>query len=258
MGARQTEESAVRDALAGLTQLRTLRLPSDRRPSRRPVPPEVELIPGWVSVLFLGALVMVAGVAVAAARAGASGPTCAPITYEVQGSPPAFAVAELGKALDEVHARSGLAFTAGEPGSSKLVVRWSRNGVTEGASAGSEESTGRLLGYGRGTSWQVRGGRVLEAADVEIDATASWRPGLDRRDGLAAVFVHELGHAVLGLEHNVEPTSFMYYRASANAPRWTPDDISEIERISSEFGCRPPSPERTDAVGEAPGIPTAS
>ena len=242
MGAAQSEATAVRDALAGLTAARARNegiLPDT--PSQ-PGTSEVHRVGAWTTGLFAAALCVLLGSGLVLARSEALGPGCTSITYELQGSAPGFAVDELRLALRELSSRTGLVFEAGTPGDSTLVVTWSDGGVAMGASApsSSEGGNGRFIGFGSGTHQAVHGGTELVDAAVEVDGTASWRRGLHRGNGLAAVFVHELGHAVLGLEHSPHPTSFMYHRASGEVRLWTSDDRARLADAGRAFGCQPP------------------
>ena len=188
-------------------------------------------------VVCAGPLVAVAGFVLGLGRPPT--PVCEPITYAFQGSPPARAVAEFSLATQEIHRRSGLLFEEGAAATSKLLVTWSDRGVAGVASpVVSEDVRTTLLGVGWGSWRSVEGGRELVAAAIDVDGTASWPLGVDRGDGLAAVFIHELGH-VIGLAHSPDPTSFMYRILGARAPRWTAHDLEELARAGGASGCRP-------------------
>jgi hypothetical protein len=114
---------------------------------------------------------------------------------------------------------------------------WSDRPVHRAPSPVVAGDTARALGYGE-SRWENRkgGGRRLAAGLVEVDATAKWPFGIDRRDGLAAVFAHELGH-VAGLAHNADPASFMYPVTSRQAPRWTATDRQQLVLAGQQAGC---------------------
>ena len=192
-------------------------------------------------VVCAGLLVVVAGVAVGLGP-GPATPSCEPITYAFQGSPPDRAVAEFRLATREIRRRSGLLFVEDDPNAAKLLVRWSDRAVADAASSPVASDHGRtaLLGVARGHWRSMGGGRQLVAAAIEVDGRISWPLGLERGDGIAAVFVHELGH-VVGLAHSPDPTSFMHRILDAQAPRWTAHDLEQLERAGEASGCRAPA-----------------
>ena len=187
---------------------------------------------------------VVAGLAAAFAIAGGGftvtnrsvSPGCNPITYTFVGSPPAHAVSQFELATAEIHQHSGIVFEDSTPDASALTVRWS-DGVATGASplisGGSPE---RALGFASSV-W--RGGRELVTATIEVDATASWPAGMSESDGLAVVFVHELGH-VVGLDHSPEASSFMYEHMSHEGRHWTGGDREGLAEAGRQLGCAVP------------------
>ena len=186
----------------------------------------------------------IAGLLVLGAFAAATAPWlragCEPITYAFEGSPPAQAAADFGLAVQEVHKRSGLVFGEGAPGRSKLRVVWSDHELPTPAPSPmvSGHDTARFLAVGGGLWQSAYGGRQLVNATIKVDGNASWGPGMERGDGLAAVFVHELGH-VIGLPHSPDPASFMYDRAMPRVPRWTTYDLEGLAEAGRQAGCAP-------------------
>ena len=130
---------------------------------------------------------------------------------------------------------AALAIADSTPEASALTVRWS-DGVATGASPLiSDGSPKRTLGFASSVWRSGRGGRELVAATIEVEATASWPAGMSELDGLAIVFVHELGH-VIGLGHSPEASSFMYERMSRERRYWTSGDLEGLE-AGRQLGC---------------------
>lgn len=169
-------------------------------------------------------------------------PTCEPIAFTLVGSPPPFATSELAVAIQEIQERTGLLFET-EPagtGQSKLSISWRVDDTLNSGSAVVGAAGGMTrLGLG-GAQWRnVPGGRELVAAVIEINGDVQWRGGLETDDGLAAVFVHELGH-VVGLPHHPDPASFMHHRPSGERPAWTEAEAAELAWFGQRSGCQPP------------------
>lgn len=191
-----------------------------------------------VSALAM-ALAVAAGGFIVSSRS--SRPTCEPITYTFEGSPPVHAVSQFELASAEIRQRSGLAFEPGRPNTSKLQIVWSHQGLRVGAlpSITSEGQPMRLVGFGTGQWRDVKGGRKLLAATIEIDATAEWAAGTNELDMLTSAFVHELGH-VIGLAHSADPTSYMYERISGDPRSWTDFDLEQLAYFGNQVGCSAP------------------
>lgn len=171
--------------------------------------------------------------------APAPAPTCSPITFVVEGSPPPFVATELGVALQEMHTRTGLVFAPAvgeaEP---KLRIFWAVGETPRPSSPlieGEHRTAGRL-GFGAAHWRTTPVERELVEAAVEVNGNVTWRHGLEAADGLAAVFVHELGH-VVGLPHNPDPDSFMHPQATDRKPGWTAADLDLLDRYGQEAGC---------------------
>ena len=235
---RRRDDSSVHEAVARFAAVEAAREITPARPAERSEPSDptrrrVAFVAGCTGFL------LVAVVAIALATGRSPAPGCEPITYALQGSPPAHARAELGAAISEIHRRTGLEFEEGAPAKPTLVVSWSDRGVTQpGPSPVVSDGATRAVGFGFGHWRSVAGGRVLANAVIEVDANTPWQLGLHRGDGLGAVFVHELGH-VLGLGHSTEPTSFMHYRTFPQTPHWTAPELDELAQAGRQSGCRP-------------------
>jgi hypothetical protein len=231
-------DTSVRDALQGFTIARaagSLRRPEPAAPSVAGGGTGHGAWSGFVAIAIVGLLMLGASALATRSWLGAE---CEPITYAFEGSPPPQGLAEFQLAVLEVHDRTGLPFAEGAPGRSKLRVVWSDGPVTLAAPSAmaSGEDTTRLLAVGGGLWSHAYGGRQLLSATIEVDANRSWPLGMHRADGLAAVFVHELGH-VMDLPHSPDPTSFMYDRVAPTEPRWTQHDIERLEKIGRQSGC---------------------
>lgn len=184
--------------------------------------------------------------ALSAWAGGASGPACEPVGFTVAGGDamPKFAMSELAVAMQEIHERTGLTFElqpAGGP-QSRLSVSWTTDGARDPGSAvvGAGGGTSRRLGYGSARWRLLPGGRELIDGVVEVNGDVAWRHGLDVDDGLAAVFVHELGH-VVGLPHSADAASFMHESTGGDRPTWTEAEVAELAWIGRQAGCQPAS-----------------
>ena len=191
-----------------------------------------------VLLVVLAGVILVAGSPVVASEGEPQLPRCDAITYTFRGSPPLHVPAEFELATQEIHQRSGLVFKEGKPETSKLVVVWSDADVTKRVSLPltSDHHAKRVVAIGEGRWRTVQEGREFDDGAIEVDGTAEWPLGLDRGDGLASVFVHELGH-VMGLEHSPEPASFMSEVVSPQPPRWTAADLDQLAQVGRESGC---------------------
>jgi hypothetical protein len=174
----------------------------------------------------------------------ASDAVCRPITFEVLGSPPPLAGAELEVAMQEIHERTGFVF---EPASASggaerptLSIVWTGDETPRPPSdlVVADDGARRRLGFGAGRWRYLPDRRELVEAVVEINGDVAWGQGLGSADGLAAVFVHELGH-VIGLQHNADPASFMYRQARHQPPTWTAEDASQLAWFGRQSGCEP-------------------
>lgn len=192
---------------------------------------------------FLGIVVAWYGSSTGAFALGAE-PGCAPITFEVQGSPPPVVLAELDVAMQEIQERTGFVFEAApasvEAERPKLSILWMVDGTPRPTSdlIPADDGARRRLGFGA-ARWRYSPDRreLLEAV-VEVNGSVSWGQGLGSADALAAAFVHELGH-VVGLQHNADRASFMYPQARAEAPTWTAEDASQLAWFGEQSGCQP-------------------
>lgn len=169
---------------------------------------------------------------------------CAPITFEVVGSPPPFVRTELELAMEEIHERSGFVFeeetepVAGER--PQLSIFWA---VGETPSPRPDmvvphDREQQRLGFGMARWRHLPNRRELLEGVVEVDGSLAWGQGLGSADALAATFVHELGH-VIGLQHSADAASFMYPRARKQTPTWSTEDASQLKWFGRQSGCEP-------------------
>lgn len=232
---KQPPDEVVHSALGALAAWQ------DGQNGRRhaaPTPRRVDDSPNRVhplGALVAGLVPIVAAVALLL-TSGTTGPACSTISYALVGSPPPGGAHEVRLALDEIEARTGLRFAGEQAGPADLVIAWSpaRIGV-RGTGAGQGDGW-RVLGRSM-ASWS-RDGRTFVSGSIVIDATADWRLGLDRRDALAAVLVHELGH-VVRLPHADDPSSFMFPTADSSRPTWTATEVRMLAEIGRRAGCAP-------------------
>lgn len=241
--AQPAEDCAVRNALAGFAAARARieQAPSSSGPpvETRPTPSanvSARVVVGIVAAgLLLGGCLVVA-------NGYARGSGCETITYALDRTAPTYARSDFKVAAQEIHQRTGLTFEAGEWTDAKLRLVWSDRRLAGVASSPGNSDGLRLLGTGRGSWRNVHTGVELVEAEIKIDGTRSWRLGMSQGDGLAAVFVHELGHAVIGLDHNEERGSFMHDRVSVQPPHWTQGDRDRLAQAGMSAGCVPPRP----------------
>ena len=237
------EDCAVRNALAGFAAARG-RIGWAASPSGPAAEPRAtRSVHASARDMVVGIVIagMLLGAGLVLATGHAQGLGCEAITYALDRSAPAYARSDFNLAIQEIHQRTGLTFEAGEWTTAKLRVGWSDRRLSRGTSSPGNSDGVRLLGSGQGTWRNAHRGLELVAAAIEIDGTAPWQLGMSRANGLAAVFVHELGHAVIGLAHNQERGSFMYGRASEEPPHWTEGDRDRLARAGLSAGCVPPT-----------------
>jgi len=227
------DTTPVQDALRAITAAQ-----SDRTPlAAAAVPSASRRLRSAMCALLVVMVIGTTGAAAAFALTRPPSGACQPITYSFVGALPQQARTEFERAVSEIHAASGLVFHEETADMGTLQVVWSDRPVRRAPSPVVAGGTARALGYGE-SRWENRkgGGRRLAAGLVEVDATAKWPFGINRRDGLAAVFAHELGH-VAGLAHNADPASFMYPVTSQQAPRWTATDRQRLVLAGQQAGC---------------------
>ena len=170
-------------------------------------------------------------------------PSCEPIAFSVVGDAiPELATSELAVAMAEIRERTGLVFEKQPEGTgpAKLSIAWTADGTRTSNMevTGDHGGRARRLGYATASWRHLGGGRELASAVIEINGGVAWRAGVDVDNGLAAVFVHELGH-VVGLPHDADPASFMHHRTGGEPTVWTEAEKAALARFGQLSGCQP-------------------